>query len=115
ALQRVEPAGPAVEQTALDEQGIEEHRERGGPAGAEEAIGSAQRLLTQQVLCLVARVALLRCEPARQRLAVVVVDDALQRKHRAIDDDAMAVAFLPIAGLLASVENRAGGIQRSAQ
>src|SRR5712691_3416969 len=110
ALERVAPAGPAIEQAAFGEQRVEEYADRRRPTHTADAVAASQRLDRSfgEIARLLTGVAVLRGEPARQRLAVVVIDDAVERAHLSPHHDPVTMAFL-------AVEHGAWRIERAAQ
>ena len=67
------------------------------------------------MLRLLAGVTLLRGEPARERLAIVVKDHSGERLDLASNHDPMAVALVSIGGLILSIEHGARWIESAAQ
>ena len=50
-------------------------------------------------------------EPARERLAIVVENAAVERKNRALDVNAMAVAIVVVKGEGFAIEHGARGVE----
>lgn len=64
---------------------------------------------------LVLGIALLRGDPAREGLAVVVKDLPLKARHSAFDFDPMPVTLLAIASSLMLVKDNTGRVKRPSQ
>src|ERR1700722_12314442 len=81
-LQRVIPAGPAIQDAAFDQQRVKQNADRREPAQAANAVAALEFFARRfhEIAGLDLRVTLLRSEPARQRFAVVVIDDAGERQ-----------------------------------
>src|SRR5260370_16741175 len=78
-LERIVPPRPAVKQTTLYEERIKEDRYRRGPPHQTDLVVPSQCIArgVDQGFGLLRGIALLRGEPARQRLAIVMVNDPL--------------------------------------
>ena len=64
----------------------------------------------KKIARLGSRITLLRIEPARQRLAIVVINDAGERLDFAVDGDAVAMTYIIITrSVLAVAARRAAG------
>ncbi len=64
---------------------------------------------------LARRVLELGAQPARQRLAIVVIDRALEVRDAALQADAMPMALVLIARAVDAVEHGARRVERAAQ
>src|SRR5579884_513373 len=117
SLQRIEPPGPTVEHDPFQEERVEKRRERRGPRHQAEAVPHPQKLAApaQQICRLLPRVALLRRQPAHQRLTVVVVDDTAQPQDAARYGDTVCVPLLPMAGAFRSVKYGARRVEAAPQ
>src|SRR6202044_1392933 len=95
-LQRVIPAGPAIQDAAFDQQRVKQNADWREPAQAANAVAALELFARRfdEITRFGSRVTLLRVEPARQRFAVVVIDDAGKRHDFAVDGDTVAVAFV---------------------
>src|SRR5262245_17677100 len=60
-------------------------------------------------------IAELRAEPARERLAIIVINDALQRRYDAGEPDSMAVPLVLVASLARAIEHSARRIECAAE
>src|SRR5579862_2444342 len=116
-LQHVIPAGPAVQNAAFDKERVKQNADRREPAQAANTVATLELFARRcdEIAGLDSRVTLLRIEPARQRFAVVVIDDAGERQDFAVDGDAVAVAFIAIARVVLAVEHGPGRVERAAQ
>src|ERR1700728_3285098 len=116
-LQRVIPAGPAIQDAAFDKQGVKQHADWREPAQTANAVTGFELYARRfdQMTGLYPRVTLLRIEPARQRFSVVVIDDPGERHDFTVDRDAVAVTFIAIARFVLAVEHGPGRVERSAQ
>src|SRR5262249_45771140 len=61
------------------------------------------------------RIALLRLEPSRERLAIVVIDHAAQRTHVSRYGHPVPMAFIRVARVLDAIKNDSRRIKRSPQ
>ena len=116
-LEYIKPTGPTLQDAALPEERVEEDENRRRPAHQADAIGALQLRAGrgQQIVRLPARIALLGGEPAGKWFPVVVADGAAKVPHLTVDDDAMAVSLVTVAGAFGPVQNGARRIERGAQ
>src|SRR5262245_9696879 len=98
ALQHIEPAGPAIEGTALADQGVEEDEDGCRPPHQADPIDppEAGTRCRQEVVGLAPSVALLRLEPARKRLAVVEKNPAAKVGNAPGNSDTMGMALVAV-------------------
>src|SRR5260370_41522287 len=88
-LERIVPTRPAVKQTTLYEERIKEDRYRRGPPHQTDLVVPSQCIArgVEQVFGLLRGIALLRGEPARQRFAIVMVNDPVERQNLTVEDN----------------------------
>ena len=77
-MQGIIPAGPAIQNAAFGKERVKQNADWREPAQAANAVAALELFARsfEEIAGLGLRITLLRIEPARQWLAVVVIDDA---------------------------------------
>src|SRR5262249_49584077 len=116
-LQRVVDARPAIENTAADDQAIDEGERRHDEEELAQPIRPAEPYprFAQEKIRFERRVANLRCEPTRYRLAIIVDDGGAQRFDSHLHLDALRMPFLAIARADAAEQDHDRWIESSSQ